>query len=157
MTDGLLTLAVDCSHEGRSYGGTTERFVAEVRGGRFRADGLPACRASVVAERGPWRSSPLEVVVTAGGSAQLDLKLATVLGRDVFGRVVDAEGRPVPRAVVSIRAQTAAAATTDGDGRFHLRAPQGATLDISGAGQAVDVIVPAGSADDWEVNIPLSR
>lgn len=157
LTDGLLTLAVDCPHEGRAYGGTTERVVAEVRGGRFRADGVPACRASVLAERGPWRSSPVEVALAAGGTAQLDLDLDSVLGRDIFGRVVDAVGRPVPRAVVSIRAQTSAAATTDSDGRFHLRAPQGAILDISGAGQAVEVVVPAGSTEAWQVDVLLSR
>lgn len=157
MTDGLLTLAVDCPHEGTSYGGTVERFVAEVRGGHLRAEGLPACRASVVAERGPWRSPPAEVEVAAGGASQLSLELDPVLGRDVFGRVVDAAGRPVPRAVVSIRAQTAATVTSGGDGRFHLRVPQGAILDISGGGQAVEVVVPAGSTDAWEVDVPLSR
>lgn len=157
MIDGLLTIAVDCPHEGTAYGGTIERFVVEVSGGSYRAEGLPACRASIVAERGPWRSRPAEIDIVAGNLSQLDLDLKPVTGRDIFGRVVGADGKPMRGAVVSIRDQSAAATAADEHGRFYVRAPQHAILDVSGAGLAVELRVPSDSTDAWDVEIPLAQ
>ena len=156
VLDATLTLDVDCPHEGRSYGGTVEHFSAVVQGGTFRVAGLPACRATVVGTRGPWRTPPVEVDIRPTSNAHVLLDATMLAEREIVGIVLDTNGHPVLEAVVTVRDQDAhATAITDADGRFDLRAPPGAHLVVTGAGRALTVPVPDDSSDAWEATIVL--
>ena len=69
--------------------------------------------------------------VPAAGAESLSASMVSQTDRiNVSGQIVDAFGQPVPGASV-IETGTKNGVNTDGDGKFFLRVPKGATLEIS--------------------------
>lgn len=71
----------------------------------------------------------------------------------VTGRVLDSKGEGLPGATVLVRGTTIGA-TTDANGRFSLRAPEGSTLLVSSVGfQTQSIIVTAANASTISVSL----
>ena len=155
IDDGAFSVEIDCASESPSYGESQERFMAAVRGGNYRIDGLPACSASIVARNGGARTRRFDVVIVSGEVASMDLDLAPPVTKEVRGTVTDENGRPVEGAVIAVIGDPAARTSSGADGRFTLRAEAGATIVIAGQNSATEVEVPEDDATSWDVDVHL--
>ncbi len=153
MDDGAFGVEVDCMSEGPSYGETGERYLASVRGGTYRIDGLPACVATIVARNGSQRVRRFEVEITAGGVATMDLDLAPPVTKEVRGVVKDIDGNVVPDAMVVAIGGAGDRTTTGSDGRFTIRAEAGSTIVVAGGGAASELMVPEDDSPTWDVDV----
>lgn len=156
LADGTFEVDVECEMVGTTWGRTSERFLVVVRGGRFRVDGLPACRLVVTPRRGPWRAPPVTVEITADSVATVDLDLAPLAVRDVRGYLRDDLGRPLAGATVAMTTAPFVGTETDATGRFWLRAPRGAPLVVRAPGHApLDLQVPDEPDLVWDVAVTV--
>ncbi|HZM01122.1 MAG TPA: carboxypeptidase-like regulatory domain-containing protein, partial [Planctomycetota bacterium] len=116
--------------------------------GRFAFESVPDGSYQVVLDEDGYRDSRSEKLVLVSGREVADLSLLADPGLSVAGRVVDAEGRPVPQARVSGRRPRSLTDlfanlndhlirdTADEEGRFRLAGfdPGAVTLEAEAAG-----------------------
>lgn len=155
ITDGAFAVEVDCSMDAPSYGESGERFLASVRGGTYRIDGLPACHAMMRVRNGAHRSRRLDVPIPAGGVVTVDLDLAPPVAKEVRGLVKGEDGQPVAGAMVASLDNPGARVATGSDGRFTLRAEPGSVIVIAGADGAAELMVPDDDQPTWDVEVDL--
>jgi hypothetical protein len=135
--------------------------------GHFKASGLPVGEVEVLATaEGLVPSAPVQVHITEGQTAQVELHLAE--GLTLSGMVVDDRGQPVPEATVEaypssgsrgVRASLGSTSATAGaDGHFHLSGLADVEYRVfaysDGLSQATPSVAHAG---DQGVQLKLSR
>jgi hypothetical protein len=157
MEEGAFSLEVDCVPEFKLFGETSEQFLVSVHGNSYQVDGLPACKAKMVARNSVWRTPSHEVDVPAGGVATTDLDLTPLVTKEVYGLVRDRLERPVDGAVVSVPEQPGVRTVSGPDGRFTIRAPASASILVAGEGAAMKLDVPDGAQPMWDVDVPLEH
>lgn len=132
ISDGSFTLTANVCVVNGDLVAIELRRVVEVRGGRFRLDGVPACEMVFTATRGAT-TLRAQAVVPAGGVGTLELDFPDDAPVLVRGTVRGPDGRPVAEAMVLAVGQRPEPTTTmtDADGRFSLEARAGDTITVS--------------------------
>ncbi len=97
--DGAPVVGIDVA--AFDQGGQGRVDLASDAEGRFRVGGLPADGINLAAQGPRGAAAALLEGITEGAQVERDLVLQP--GRDVKGRVIDAESRPVPGALVSAK------------------------------------------------------
>lgn len=157
MDDGVFSLDLNCVAEGTTFDDTSEQFLVPVHGGAYEVDGLPACKVSMVARSGLWRTRVYEVVIPAGGAATADLDLAPLVAKEIHGVIRDGQGRPIGGVSVSVVDQPGVRTISDPVGRFTIRAPANAAILVAGEGTTMKLKVPDDAQPMWDVDVPLER
>jgi hypothetical protein len=161
LASGGFELVLDsCVADGELIPLPQSRRLVTVTGGRFAVDDLPACELGFSAI---WHGRPIaqHVAVPAGDTARIELPIGELTDKTVLGVVRDADGQPVARAVVIATwpeddAHTAAA-MTDADGGYTIRAVSGATLRASARGQVGEARVGGANIDAEQVDLVLGE
>lgn len=161
LTEGAFTLEVSCTESRGFWKQTEERFLVAVDDGRYRVDGVPACAARVIGRNSlrqtlaPGGSWAPNVTIPPGGVGLLDLDLTPLLSKQVHGRVRDARGAPVDRALVRVVDQARLHTLTDADGAFSISAAPGAHLVVTGGGVSQTLELPTDDLAACDVDIVL--
>ncbi|MCA9674392.1 MAG: carboxypeptidase regulatory-like domain-containing protein, partial [Myxococcales bacterium] len=140
MVDGTLAIEVDgCGVGGGAVGVDRQTVLAPVSGGRYRVDGLPACRLAMTI-RTPGRTLQTDVEVPAGGVARADVDVSPPRAKEVHVHVRRVDGSPAAGALVMAFDPDLGGAmqprAADGDGEI--------TLDAH-VGEVVHAFLPDGS------------
>ncbi len=131
-----------------------ERTDAE---GEYTLDGVAAGTQNVEFRKEGYKTTTVNVSVTAGKETRADAELSR--GRELQGRVVDAMGRPVANADVSARAAMGMPMqSTDSEGSFRLTGLDDKVYTISARKEGyVEATVEANPATMSNVTLTLDR
>ncbi len=159
ISDGTFTLTVNSCATAHTTVSPRSRHLVTVRGGSYRADGLPACAMrGEVSNR--TRKRGFEATIEAGGVATLDLDLAPPRAKTVSGVVRDDAGRPIEGASVTVLSgdlgDSSASTTTDVDGRFAVDAHGGDVIMFGHHQGTSELPVGDDDPDHRQVDITLT-
>ncbi|MCG8424886.1 MAG: carboxypeptidase-like regulatory domain-containing protein [Proteobacteria bacterium] len=132
-----------------------------VEDGAFFIEDLPACvlRATI---RTPYRNQRLDIEIAARKSANLVLDLRQAMAKTIHGTVADADRMPVERVFVSrvpgpgAPLDYSAHATTDGHGRYEIRAFTGDTLYFRSERGRAQAEVSWDDSDSQRIDVTLN-
>jgi hypothetical protein len=144
LSEGTLSV----EPRGPGFSGVSFTALADSPGQRFELEHLPEGPALVTLESPGFRTAEREVVL-APGANELHLELELI--EPTVGVIVDADGRPVSGATVSVLGKEL---VSDERGRFRVELEEDATGDVRAAGfEAREVMLRAGES----VRVRLAR
>lgn len=131
--------------------------IVSVSNGRFVVDDVPACEVTVDATWHGHRTVG-SAVVTAGGTANLELALGPPHEKSVQGVVKDVTGKPVGGTTVTATLdEQTASATTDDTGHYTLKTFSGAQLFAATGDRMAAAQVGFANVNDEVVDLTLDQ
>lgn len=133
---GATVIAILAPHGGSEKAASTRRTEKSGPDGTFTFSDVPAREISLVAAKPPLVRSAEELVTLRPGETKGGVRLVLRSAKELSGRVVDGDGKPVAGAQVVAdskvgRENNYGFATTGSDGRFSIRNLSDAPVDVA--------------------------